>query len=494
VPTQQIGEELSVDYVLEGTVRWEREPTGESRVRITPQLIRVSDDTHLWTERYSAVLAGVFQIQADVAGQVADALEITLLDAEREALEVKPTENTDAYVYYLRGNEYFFGGRQANNLQLAVRMFEAAIEADPDFALAYAHLSRVHESMYWWFYDRTDQRLEGARRAAERALELEPDLREGHVAIAYYYYHGLLDYARALASFSKAREVGPDDFELLAGIAAVHRRRGQWAEAAANYERAIELDPLNGLGSSELGITSLRMREYEKAARSFDRRISMAPDVFEARWWRAVLHIAAEGDRESALKTLEEVWSLSGRPELYASNEPWLWSIHRIIGPDYESALERLSAGTFGTDTASYFLTRAELYELLGERDGARAYYDSARVVLERLTTARPDEARFHSELGVAYAGLGRSEDAIREGQEAVEILPTSKDAYDGTDWLLYLARIYVMVGDYDAAIDGIEHLLSVPGVLSREWLHVDPIWDPLRDHPRFQRLVRPED
>ncbi len=222
VPIRQIGEELGVDYVLEGTVRWEGSAHSESRVRVTPQLVRVADATHVWTERYEEALAGVFRIQSDIAEQVARAMEITLLEPEREALEANPTENLEAYDRYLRGNDYFDRGFSGENLHIAGQMYEQAVALDPNFALAYAKLSEVHSTTYWYYWDRTDERL------------------------------------------ARARAAEPDDGELLALLADVYRRQGSWDRALESLLKARNLDPRSSLLPLELGVTYFFQALLEK--------------------------------------------------------------------------------------------------------------------------------------------------------------------------------------------------------------------------------------
>lgn len=272
--------------------------------------------------------------------------------------------------------------------------------------------------------------------------------------MGYYYYHGELDYARAFQSFGIAERSQPNGAQLLLGIGAVQRRLGEWELSAASCKKAQELDPRSHTTAGDLGNTYLRMRDYTEAAGYMDRAMALAPDRFARYLHKAVLYIASEGNGEAARQVIQLAWSRIQPRPLAVGNEPWRWSVYRVMDRDYERTLNRLASGSFAADTAAYFITVAELNDLAGQPERADAYYDSARAILERTVAARPSDARFHSELGVVYAGFGRTEDAIREGRKAVQLLPVSKDAYDGTDWLAYLARIYVMVGEYDAAIE----------------------------------------
>ncbi|UCC84727.1 MAG: tetratricopeptide repeat protein [Gemmatimonadota bacterium] len=480
-----IAEELGVTNILEGTVR-----RADGRVRITTQLMDALADEHLWAEMYERNLSDVFAVQSAVAQEVAAALRVELTAAERERIEARPTENLEAYDYYLRGNEYLNRGWLEADVVVAEQMYEKAIQLDPSFALAYARLSRVHDVFYWWFHDRSEARLAKQQETAERALQLQPDLPEAHLALGDYYYHGRLDYDRALQEVGIARRSQPDNSDVLTTMGWIQRRQGNWERAAENLARGSELDPRSQTKALAAGLTYFRMRNYAQAEAHYDRAIALAPDRFHAYLHKAGFLVSWKGSTAQALEVLRQAWRIIRPRPVYAGNESWLWWLHRTVGPDYEEALGRLSSGSFGRDTASYLLTKAELYGLSGKADLARAHYDSARAILERKVEARPGEARFHSELGVAYAGLGRKTEAVREGRIAVELLPVSKDAYDGSDWAVYLALIYTMVGEYDAAVDQLEYTLSIPGFLSAALLRVDPIWDPLRSHPRVQALL----
>jgi len=485
---QQIGEELAVAYVLEGTIRTDRAPDGSGQVRVTPQLIRASDDAQLWTDRYTANLVPgeIFGVQEQIAGQVAEALDVTLLEPERRRLAAQPTANLEAYDYYLRGNDYYGRSRDPQDLQIAIQIYQKAVELDPDFALAYAFLSNIHSEMWWFFYDRTQERLAMAKEAVDKALTLDPDLPEAHVALGWYHYRGHLEYDRALAEFAIARKSQPNNSDLLFGIAAVQRRQGKWEQAAENMSKASDLNPRSAIDAVQAGITYLYMRDYSEAEGHFERAISLAPDQLRPYVWMARLYMTWQGDTAKVrplLQQAERADPLGLDPQVW-----WHWALYRILDGASQQTLERLSE--VRADSALYYSARAELYGLMNRPLLMRAHYDSARGVLESRAREQPDEARFHSELGLAYAGLGRKNEAIREGELAVELLPISKEALIGSDWVRNLAQIYVMVGDHDAAVEQLEYLFSIVAPISGHWLRLDPIWDPLRDRPRFRALL----
>ena len=490
---KQIGQELGVEYILEGTVRWQRSVEGPSRVRVTPQLIRVSDATHLWADVYDKDMADIFKVQSGIAEQVVEALDITLLEPVRRVLESKPTDNLKAYDYYLRGNEYLFYRGYAD-ARIAAQMYEKAVELDSTFALAYAQLSRAQVDLYWFYYDRTEECLTKAKKAVDKALQLDPDLPEAHLALGWYHYHGLLEYEHALEEFSIVQKQQPNNADLLLGIAAVQRRQGKFEEALINFKRASELDPRSSQLAYNAGETYFLMRNYTQAEPYFNQAILLTPDWPLPYVYKALLYLRWQGNTEKARAILKKASHSIGSAE------------HPIIVLDlilldlydrnYQEALNRLSsASSEAFETQFYYIPKAQLYAgiywLMNRSQLKEAYYDSARNILEIEIKKRKEDARLHSSLGIAYAGLDRKQEAIQEAEKAVELLPVSKEAYRGYFRVMDLARVYVMVGEYDAAIDKLEFLLSFPGWMSIPLLKLDPIWDPLRDHPRYQKLLK---
>jgi TolB-like protein len=446
---RQIGEELGVDYLLEGTVRWERVGEGESRVRVTPQLIKVSDATHVWTEPYEEALSGIFRIQTDIAERVAAALQVTLLGAERQVLEAEPTENLEAYDYYLRGIDYHRRGFLEREIQLAIRMFERAAELDSAFALAYAWLGFEHTGMYHLFYDRSAERLDQARAALDEALRLDPDLPEAHLMFCFHYW-SLLEHDRAL-------------------------------------------DPRYAIHPMNVGGVYRYLRRYPEAERSYERAIALLPDFGVLYVELACAYVAWDGTTERARMALARAAQAGASPGWLG---PLLQVQFELFDRDYPGALDQLALWERDyLDVIYVFVPRAQLYAqvygLIGNRELERAYYDSARAVVEVRLQELPADARLHSALGIAYAGLGRVDEAIHEGRIGVELAPLDKDAAMGPYRILELAQIYTMVGEYAAAVEQLEYLLSVPGPHSAAMLRVDPTWDVLRDQSRFQSLLQ---
>jgi len=490
--SKEIGEELGVDYILEGTVQRERPTDPTSRVRIIPQLIRVSDDTHLWSDRYDAVLADIFQVQSDIAEQVAQALDITLLEPERRALASRPTENMEAYEYYLQGNNYYTRrGFIESDSRIAIRMFERAVELDPGFALAYARLCDIHSHMYALRYDHSQERVAMAKQAVDKALQLDPDLPEAHYALGRY-YSAIKDRERALEQYAIVLKSQPNHTAAINLTGYTQRDLGKLEQAMTNFKRVLELNPRNAHTLYHVGDTLAYLRKYTEAERYYNRAISLAPDLSFAYYCKARLYLSWEGSIERVRAVLKEA-----SQNIKSAEAPYIvyWLVNiDVYDGNYQEALDRLSLKSEDFDNLNYFIPNAERYALIyrymNKNELAKKYYESARSILESKIQEQPEDSRLHSALGIACAGLGRKDDAIREGKLGVELLPVTKEAMRGLCRVEELARIYVMVGEYDLAIDQLEFLLSNPAWMSIPLLRLDPAWDPLRDHPRFQKLV----
>ena len=490
---QQIGRELGVQYLLTGTVRWVKDSAGQGRVQVSPELVQVATASTKWQEPFDASLTDVFRVQADVATRVAQALGVALGSGERERLDAKPTDNLAAYDLYLRGNAYYNRGYERENYRISRQMLERAVALDSGFALAWAKLSVVRAAEYWFFYDRTEAAVAGAKAAADQALRLRPDLLEGHLALGYYWYWGRLDYDRALREFTTAEARRPNDADLVFAIGAVRRRQGNWSEAIASMTRAAELDPRSNVNAFNLGETYWLTHDYAHAAKVLDDAIALAPDWALAYVLKAQILLASGAAPASVRSVLHAASDRLG----FAPVAGGFTENLNIIEPaflvtadtSFHQAIQALALAGF-PDSIGYYRLKAGMDRFAGRSALERAYLDSARVVLEARIRDRPDEAAFHANLGLVYAYLGRADDANREGEAAVRLLPVARDAYKGGSLLAAQALIESRTGRQDAAVDKLEYLLSVPSALSRPLLRVDPAWDALRTHPRFRRLV----
>jgi serine/threonine protein kinase/Flp pilus assembly protein TadD len=480
---KQIGAELDVGYVLEGTILWDK--SGDTdRVRIIPQLIQVSDDSHVWAEEYERVISQIFAVQTDIATSIAEKLNIALLEPEREALEEIPTESTEAYHAYLAAGE-----QESDSLK--VRMYERAISLDPGFARAYTSLSWHHSEMYQMNIDRSEERLQLAKRAVDSALALQPDLPNAHLALGFYYYCGHREYDKALKELAIAAKGLPNNPTIPRMEGWIRRRQGRFEEAVDNFTKAFQLNPRSGHDAYEAAYTHHNLRNYEEALTYIDKAISLQPG---AAWYYTIktLALILMGDPQSARRLLSNLPS----PE-----RAWMmWAYLEIFERNYDAALEHLSIPqgeifNAGTSILSVNVLRGIIYLRMGKDELARTAFDSARVFLESNEDEYAEHVGYQTTLAMAHAGLGQKEKAIRLGQLEMKKYPYSRDVLQGARAERDMAYVYVMTEEYDAAIDLLEHVMSVPFELeSIVTLRNFPWWDPLRDHPRFQALLEKYD
>jgi serine/threonine protein kinase/tetratricopeptide (TPR) repeat protein len=482
---QQIGDELGVEYVLEGTVRWDRPSEGPSRVRVTPQLIRVPDDTHLWSERYDAVLANIFEVQSDIAEQVAKALDITLLEPERRTLASRPTENMEAYDYYLQGNNYWYRqwlGYSGQEVMVnSVEMYEKAVELDPNFALAWARLARVHLRSYaYWRTDPTPERLEQAQRSLDHALALDPGHPEVILAHGYYYYW-TEDYRQALEYFQQALKKAPNNGEILGAVGIAHRRLGEWETAISFFKPALQSDPRHIERLQHLAGSYCLLRRWREAEHYADLAIQLEPESNTGYNLKMQTIIGSSGD----LQKMRQVLAQGGRHGVDLRG--WELLVDTYAG-NYQEAVDRIQSYDDLTDI--WQLQLATLYRLMGRPQQAAAHYDSARIVYEAQVAKDPGHPTGQAYLGQIYAGLGRRDEALRQADIATTLKPVEKDALGGTSILIRVLPIYILLGDYDRAFDLLEQLLSIPSVMNLNVIRLEPDYKPLREHPRYAALV----
>lgn len=487
-----IGEELGVDYVLEGSVRWEHAVRG-NRVRIAPRLIRVSDDTQLWSGQYDRQLEDVFAVQSDVAAQVVRQLNLRLRAEEQRAVSGAPTENFAAYEAYLHGLEAAkrsYGERDARE---TVAWFTKAVALDPSFATAWARLAIAHAYLWHVGFDRTPARLHQAKVALDRASALDADLPLVHMAAGYFHYWGYLDYARASSEMALAWKALPNDSDIIQAIAFVRRRQGDLEEAAQNLRDAQTLDPQNVRLVLEIGQTQLMLRHYGDAIAAYDRAIELAPELTLAHAGRVEAEWMAGRGLESAAKLIAK---LPKRDDENAVAVQYRQAMYRRDANAALRVLSRTSVRDFyllhiEQAFAPKALLLADAYTLRGNREAAQRSYEAARMVLERKLKSRPDDADLHSAMGLALAGLGDNAHAIEEATRAVELLPVAKDALSGSERVLDLAKVLARCGEKQQAIARLQSLLAMPSLVSPAMLALDPVWDPLRGDPAFTALLQ---
>jgi serine/threonine-protein kinase len=486
---REIGEELDARYLMEGGVQ----RAGQT-VRINVQLIDAESDDHVFAETYDREMSleNLLAVQREVALRIADALETTLTTEERERIEKVPTENPEAYDYYLKGLEYLYGrpGLREENARYAQQMLERAVELDPGFAEAYARLAHLHVATYEFAHDRSEDRLTQAREAAKRALEIDPHLSWARFSLAYYYYATRGD-DRALEQLEMAErgQPGLDRVAWLRGM--ILRRQGEWDEALNSFERALTLSPREPSFLFYVGDTYLSLRRYDLAEIYFDSALALEPDFLEVALVKAMVPLYGRGDTGPLRALLADMPPGFDPWGLFTLMHGWVEYLDR----DYAAALDVLSDSEeeyleIPGGIASVTVLRAYCHAWMGRIGRARATADSARRDLEARLSERPDDPDLHGLMGVAQAFLGRRDAAVRAAQRAVELRPISEDAVEGPGHVDNLATVYAVLGEVDAAVEQFDRYLSVPAPHSIEYILLDPGIDPIRDDPRFQALV----
>ena len=484
---KEIGAELGVSHLIEGSVRWDRAARDTPGVRISIRLIRVSDATPVWSTDLTVDLEQVFEVQANVAERVVQALDMVLIEPERARLAARPTENLTAYDFYLRGNSYYNRSWERADVDSAIAMYERATQQDPTFALAWAQLGKTHAWTHRLGFDETPERLAQSRAAIAKAMEYGPDLPETHIAQGLYLYWGEWKFEEAVDALAKARAIQPSNAWVHLQLGNIRRRQGQWEQAVREYERAGEFDPRFHIIWFNIGHLYLHTRQYDQAEPFLDRAITLQPTFLDAYLLKLGLILGKTGDVARARQWFDSTESVVPPDRWRPLAGHWLTGPMRTLYPSPAERLGKIKDGLYGLEASTALLARAEALTELGATVAARATSDSATLALERLYTQSPTTAWVSCALGVSYARQGRKEDAIASVKRAESLM---NDALDGPMWIQCEAYVQVLVGNRDEAMDALELLLKIPSGLSAQWLPIDPAWTPLQGDPRFERLA----
>lgn len=486
---REIGRELGVNYVLEGTVRWDR-AGDKDVVRITPQLIRVEDDTHLWADQFDRPLDGVFAIQTDIAERVVAALDVALLEPERQALASHPTENPDAHNYYLRGLELFDRSTKPQDWTNAVKMYEKAIAADTQYALAYASLSIAESRIYFASLEPSEADRTRAREAAERALRLNPNLPQAHLAMGYYHYWGLRDFDAALKDFALAEKGQPNNSDLQEAIGLVKRRKGLWSESYEKLKRSMELDPMSVSKRVTCSETAGLMRRYREADEILSQGIAMYPDQVVFYSQLGALRYSATGDAKAVIAILD---TASSRTKVDRSE----YGEAYFLAHEYDSVvaieLRRVADQPLGSEEERmmHYFVVAEAHYLAGRTELSRPYFDSMSVNFRGMPDSQLAENPYGGFImSTFYGRTGHNAEAVNLARQYYESSPLSEDAMEGIERLNHYSIIVANCGNPEQAIDLLDSLLHVPSQVSVAKLRNQALYDRLRNNLRFQALL----
>jgi TolB-like protein/Flp pilus assembly protein TadD len=490
----EIARQLRVSNVLEGSVQ----KVGE-RVHINVQLIQADNDAHLWAQSYDRQLTDIFGVEGEVAKSIADSLQATLSPQEKARVETKPTTNADAYVLYLRARDY--QTRPDNLLQdfrSAINLYEQAIKLDPNFALAHARLSATTSNLYH-FYEPTATWKEKAHAEALESLRLQPNLGEGHLALGLYHYYMEGDYDAALRELALAAQALPNDGDVGLYTAAVLRRRGDFTQALAAYQHAEQIDPRNAITLYDSSQTYFGLRDWQKAAEGMDRVLVLFPDSFNVKIQRAYIEFYWKGST-APIKTALQSLPPNLDPDGVVTFARWDVSLMDRDADGAEKALAACQLDTISSQTGvrlpkSYLRACVDLVR--GDAAKAEAEFEAARPAIEKLVADSPQDGTRRAQLGLLYALLGRKEDALREGQRAMELKPIAHDVIEGAVVEDFYTLTCARVGLTDEAINRIERLLTTPFAVdyADESITLSDLrqrweWDPLRNDPRFQKIL----
>ncbi len=489
-PLKQIASELDVGTVVLGSVQ----VVGE-RLRVNVQLIDAATDDHLWAERYDRRLDDAFEIQSDVAQRVVEAVGAKLGASEQELIATSPTSNADAYQFYLQARDYANRpGYQRQDFESAQRLYEHALSLDPNFALAHAGLSHVHGLMYWFRYDPSPARLQRQNEEAQTAIRLTPHVPQVHIAVGFA--HAVRgDRKSAVAEYELASRGLPNSLDVWKRIAAVNRRLGNWEACYQAYQRAARLDPRDPDLHWDLGGMTFRLaRRYPDSVRAFDRALALAPDLHVAAVSRAWIFIEWRGQLDSLRSVLERIPPDASLGHLGSARaqraQLLLWERRaQDLLALLASSPERVMEGQGFYYPVS--LWSAWAHRLARDEAAAQADFASALALLDSMVIASPDDERMHIARGLALGGLGRRVEAIEEADWLAQSPVYREDKYDGPIDAHKRAHILAQADAADAALDEIERLLPGPSLLTVHVLNMDPLWDGLREDPRFGKLVR---
>ena len=491
---RQIGDTLRVSHVLEGTVR-----RSGGKVHVNAQLVDTRTDAGIWAEEYDRDLNDVFNIETEVAQSIANRLRAKVSAREKAAMQEWPTKDLVAYDLYVRAASlidrapYESVNERGKDYFQAIELLNQAIARDPAFLLAYCRLAEAHDEFYFHRFDYTPSRLELAKSAINSAFRLKPDSGEAHLALAAHFYHGYFDYDHARDELAIAVRTLPNNARIFEWTGFIDRRQSRWHDAVRNFERATALDPRNVKILTSAAVTHHLMRNYGQERRTIDRLIALEPNNIGHRLGRAWIDVRERANTGAVHAVLEKI--LADNPESAGSRFDLALYDRDAVAADHALvALAALGEDTFDAGRGEMQFSRAYLQgsvaRMKGDAAAAHAAFTVARAQQEEAVRAQPDYGPPLCVLGLIDAGLGRKEEALREGRRAIELAPMAKDSLDGVDVLYIYAVICAWTGECDLAVEQLETLVKIPAGPSYGDIRLSPCWDPLRDDPRFEKIV----
>ena len=488
---REIGRQLGVAYIVEGTVQRARD-----RLRINAQLIDARSDAHVWGESYDRTAADLFAIQSELAQSIVTQLKAKLSPEQKAQIEERPTQDLEAFELYLQAKPSVDAYINATDVRAALlqalKSLDDAIKRDPNFVSAYCYVARANDLLYFFDLDPTPERISLAENAVNTALKLRPDSAEAHFARADFLFRCLRDYDRALEELAIARPGLPNStpFFILSGY--INRRRNHFPEAERDFSTAFALDPRNPNAYNLLADTYVLERRFPEAVRVYDNVLAAgetAPIVYFRRAGCALSGTGNSGPMREVLEKYPEMEFAGGQTPFRI----WMAMIDR----DYTKAERFLTDSPrqdFQDVDFSFYFPKSWYQGMIARATGdparATAAFRECRDILAQRLVVKPEHARTIAVLAQADASLGQKDLAIQEAQHAIDLMPVSRDIYDGALVLEGLAQVYTWTGDRDRAIGLVEKLVSMPGYTNYARLKMHPLWAPLRGDPRFEKIV----
>jgi TolB-like protein/predicted Zn-dependent protease len=482
----EIARELGVSHLVEGTVQ----RVGD-RVRINVQLIRAANEGHLWAEIYDRNLTDIFAVQSELATAIAHSLQAKLTGTEVKAVTAKPTGNLAAYDAYLRGIDFASRpGQDPADEKKATQAFEEAVRLDPQFADAWARLSRQCATLFFMQFDGTPARQERARVAAETASQIAPSSPETLLANAYYRYHVLRDYSGARELFEKIRRELPSSSEAIEALARIARRQSRWSDSIRLFEEAEPLNPRDAHLFMDRAWTFSMVRNYPDTLRMIERAEAIVPEEGDVLAAKAT-YFHWTGDLKAARLAIERIKDRAKR----LNSEVTQLILERRYPEAARLVAEKLSMLEAGNieERGNHLEWLGSIRRVAGDREGAKQAFLEAKALFEKVLREQPNNFWVSQTLASVEAGLGNKEAALREAERSVQVATAGDDPVFAPGVEQNVAEIEAQLGEADAAIARIERLLPLaygPWPLTQAKLRLDPGWDPLRSHPRFKALV----
>ena len=488
---RQIGNDLRVSHLLEGSVR-----RIGTRFHMNAQLIDTRTDTHVWVEQYDGDFNDLFAIQSEIAQKIAGQLHAKISPAEKLAIERKPTTDLVAFELYSRAISLTptFRVRGADSGRQAIDLLNQAVARDPSFFEAYIELAVHHDQLYFFGFDHTPARLASAEAAIQEAFRIRPNAGEAHLARAYHLYNGYLDYEGALAELEVARQTLPNHPRIFSITGFIQRRQGRWEESIRSFERALELDPRNVNTLDNIGDSYGALRRYAEQKSKFDRILAIEPNDVPAKAGRAGVELNWKADTRPLHQLIDDIRATN--PAAMRQIAP-SWLDCALAERDVAAAREALLAsdeGRLGVDAVHFPRPFVEgvIARMANDEHKAQLAFTAARAEQEKTVQAQPDYGPAWCVLGVIDAALGRKEEALREGRRAVELLPVETDSVNGLHMIENFAMIAAWVGEKDLACEQLATAVRGPSGLDLAYgqLKLMSLWDPLRGEPCFEKIV----